>query len=156
MPDPALGEDELLDRVTAAALDQFAEFGIRRSTIDDVARRAGVSRISVFRRVASKQGLVEIVIAREIRRGMTELDAPWEARKHWKNDWSSGSRSRALRQRPSAVRPAAAQRTRVPAAAAHRRRRTGARAVPVPDRRPAARRNPGRSRGDTDVDAPPK
>ena len=75
---PALGEDELLDRVTAAALDQFADFGIRRSTIDDVARRAGVSPVSVFRRVASKRGLVEIVIAREIRRGMTELDAAWE------------------------------------------------------------------------------
>jgi len=75
---PALGEDELLDRITAAALDQFADFGIRRSTIDDVARRAGVSRVSVFRRVASKQGLVEIVIAREIRRGMSELDAAWE------------------------------------------------------------------------------
>ena len=75
---PALGEDELLDRVTAAALDQFADFGIRRSTIDDVARRAGVSRVSVFRRVASKQGLVEIVIAREIRRGMSELDAAWD------------------------------------------------------------------------------
>ena len=75
---PALGEDDLLDRVTAAALDQFADFGIRRSTIDDVARRAGVSRVSVFRRVATKQGLVEIVIAREIRRGMTELDRAWE------------------------------------------------------------------------------
>ena len=75
---PALGEDDLLDRVTAAALDQFADFGIRRSTIDDVARRAGVSRVSVFRRVASKQGLVEIVIAREIRRGMSELDAAWD------------------------------------------------------------------------------
>ena len=75
---PAPGEDELLDRITAAALDQFAEFGIRRSTIDDVARRAGVSRVSVFRRVASKQGLVEIVIAREIRRGMAELDEAWD------------------------------------------------------------------------------
>ena len=75
---PALGQDALLDRITAAALDQFADFGIRRSTIDDVARRAGVSRVSVFRRVASKQGLVEIVIAREIRRGMTELDVAWE------------------------------------------------------------------------------
>ena len=75
---PAPGEDELLDRVTAAALEQFGEFGIRRSTIDDVARRAAVSRVSVFRRVASKQGLVEIVIAREIRRGMAELDHAWE------------------------------------------------------------------------------
>ena len=68
----------MLDRIAAAALDQFAEFGIRRSTIDDVARRAGVSRVSVFRRVTSKQRLVEIVIAREIWRGMVELDDAWD------------------------------------------------------------------------------
>lgn len=75
---PDLGVDALLDRITVAALEQFAEFGIRRSSMDDVARRTGVSRVTVFRRVASKQRLVEIVIAREIRRGMTELDAAWD------------------------------------------------------------------------------
>ena len=75
---PAPGEDPLVDRVAAAALDQFAEFGIRRSTIDDIARRAGVSKMTVFRRFENKQGLIAVVIAREIRRGMDELDHAWQ------------------------------------------------------------------------------
>ncbi len=75
-PDP--GSDELLDRVAAAALDQFADFGIRRSTIDDVARRAGVSRVTVFRRFENKQRLIEVVVAREIRRGAAELAKVWQ------------------------------------------------------------------------------
>jgi len=75
---PVVGEDALLDRVAAAALDEFAEHGIRRTSMEDVARRAGVSRMTVFRRFASKQGLVEVVIAREVRRGMEELDLLWE------------------------------------------------------------------------------
>ena len=48
------------------------------STIDDIARRAGVSKMTVFRRFQNKQGLVEVVIAREIRRGMAEIDRRWE------------------------------------------------------------------------------
>ncbi len=75
---PVPGEDVLVDRVAAAALEEFAEYGIRRTTMDDVARRAGVSRMTVFRRFASKQGLVEVVIACEVRRGMEELGRVWE------------------------------------------------------------------------------
>ncbi len=75
-PDP--GEDPLVDRVVVAALDQFAEFGIRRSTIDAIARRAGVSKMTVFRRFENKQGLIAVVIAREIERGMAELNRVWE------------------------------------------------------------------------------
>lgn len=68
----------MVDRIASAALDQFAEYGIRRSTIDDVAKRAGVSRVTVFRRFTSKERLVQFVIAREIRRGVNELDGAWE------------------------------------------------------------------------------
>lgn len=75
---PVVGDDALFDRVAAAALDEFAEHGIRRASMEDVARRAGVSRMTVFRRFASKQRLVEVVIAREVRRGMQELDLLWE------------------------------------------------------------------------------
>ena len=75
---PEPGADELLDRVAAAALAQFAEFGIRRSTIDDVARRAGASRVTVFRRFENKQRLVEVVVAREIRRAVAEFTRVWE------------------------------------------------------------------------------
>jgi AcrR family transcriptional regulator len=74
---PGPGEDDMVDRIAAAALDQFAQYGIRRSTIDDVAKRAGVSRVTVFRRFTNKERLVEFVVAREIRRGMRELDRAW-------------------------------------------------------------------------------
>ena len=77
--DPVVGEDALFDRVATAALDEFAEHGIRRTSMEDVARRAGVSRMTIFRRFTSKQGLVEVVIAREVHRGMEELDLPWES-----------------------------------------------------------------------------
>ncbi len=76
---PVAGEDALFDRVATAALDEFVEHGIRRTSMEDVARRAGVSRMTVFRRFASKQGLIEVVIAREVRRGMQELDLLWES-----------------------------------------------------------------------------
>jgi TetR/AcrR family transcriptional regulator, repressor for uid operon len=75
---PVAGEDTLFDRVAAAALDEFAEHGIRRTSMEDIARRAGVSRMTVFRRFASKQRLVEVVIAGEVHRGMQELDLLWE------------------------------------------------------------------------------
>lgn len=75
---PPLGQDAVFDRVAAAGLEEFAEHGIRRTSMEDVARRAGVSRMTVFRRFESKQGLVEVVIAREVRRGMEELDLVWD------------------------------------------------------------------------------
>lgn len=76
---PAPGEDAVVDQIAAAALEQFAEYGIRRTTIDDVARRAGVSRMTIFRRFVNKQGLIQVVIARELRRGMAELDHRWDS-----------------------------------------------------------------------------
>lgn len=75
---PHLDEDAVFDQVATAALAEFAEHGIRRTSMEDVARRAGVSRMTVFRRFESKQGLVDVVIAREVRRGMEELDLLWE------------------------------------------------------------------------------
>jgi AcrR family transcriptional regulator len=76
---PPPGQDATVDRVAAAAFEVFAEYGIRRATVDDVARRAGVSKMTVFRRFQNKQGLVGVVIAREIRRGMEELDRVWDS-----------------------------------------------------------------------------
>ena len=55
-------------RVLDAAYDQFCRMGLRRSTMEDVARRAGVSRITVYRRFSTKDALVEHVVRRESRR----------------------------------------------------------------------------------------
>jgi AcrR family transcriptional regulator len=60
--------DETRARILDAAYAQFCRMGIQRSTMEDVARRAGVSRITVYRRFASKDVLVEHVVRREFRR----------------------------------------------------------------------------------------
>jgi AcrR family transcriptional regulator len=60
--------DEARTRILDAARDQFSRMGIQRSTMEDVARRAGVSRITVYRRFANKDVLVEHVVRREFRR----------------------------------------------------------------------------------------
>ena len=65
---PAPVEDEVAGRLLDAAHDQFCQLGIRRSTMEDVARRAGVSRITAYRRFATKDVLVEHVVRREFRR----------------------------------------------------------------------------------------
>lgn len=60
--------DEVRARILDAAFAQFCRMGIQRSTIEDVARRAGVSRITVYRRFTTKDVLVEHVVRREFRR----------------------------------------------------------------------------------------
>lgn len=60
--------DEARLRILDAAYEQFCRMGILRSTMEDVAKRAGVSRITVYRRFATKETLVEQVIRREFRR----------------------------------------------------------------------------------------
>ncbi|RSN48941.1 MULTISPECIES: TetR/AcrR family transcriptional regulator [Actinomadura] len=60
--------DETRARVLDAASEQFSRMGVQRSTMEDVAKRAGVSRITVYRRFATKDALVEQVVRRELRR----------------------------------------------------------------------------------------
>lgn len=60
--------DEVTARVLDGAYEQFCRTGIRKSTMEDVARRAGVSRITVYRRFATKDALVEQVVRREFHR----------------------------------------------------------------------------------------
>ena len=60
--------DETRARVLDAAYEQFSRMGLQRSTMEDVARRAGVSRITVYRRFATKDAVIEHVVRREFRR----------------------------------------------------------------------------------------
>ena len=53
------------DAILDAARDIFGAFGVRRANVDDVARAAGVSRSTLYRRYPSKDLLLLAVIERE-------------------------------------------------------------------------------------------
>jgi AcrR family transcriptional regulator len=71
----ASGLDDVGERILRAAREVFATFGLRRSTMDDVAKRAGLGRATVYRRFASKDLLVETVFLDEMRTYLAEVDA---------------------------------------------------------------------------------
>ncbi|MDF6017548.1 TetR/AcrR family transcriptional regulator [Streptomyces sp. JH34] len=74
----ALGEtppsDALSEQILDAAREQFMTFGLRRSTVDDVAKRAKVSRVTVYRRIGNKDSLVSACLLREYRRFVKDVD----------------------------------------------------------------------------------
>ena len=58
-PDPAVvaqldNPDQITTRILAAALEQAELVGMRRSTMEDVARRSGVGRATLYRRSPPK------------------------------------------------------------------------------------------------------
>jgi TetR/AcrR family transcriptional repressor of uid operon len=74
-PDVASGGDATSERILDAALDLAAASGLRHLTMDDVARRAGVGRMTVYRRFASKPALVDALTVRESRRCLDRIAA---------------------------------------------------------------------------------
>jgi AcrR family transcriptional regulator len=70
----AAGTDAIADAVVDAALRQFELFGITRSTVEDISRRARVSRVTVYRRFPGKDRLIEAVMQRELRRFLADLE----------------------------------------------------------------------------------
>jgi AcrR family transcriptional regulator len=71
--DQPAAADATTERILDATLEQFLLVGLRRTTIDDVARRAGVGRVTIYRRIGQKHQLVEAVILREVGRVVTEV-----------------------------------------------------------------------------------
>jgi AcrR family transcriptional regulator len=57
--------DAATDAILDAAVVEFERHGFRRVALDDVARRAGVSRTTIYRRFAGRDELVVAVIERE-------------------------------------------------------------------------------------------
>lgn len=68
-------EDESTRRVLDGALEEFLNLGIRRSTMNDIARRAKLGVATVYRRFPQKDDLVEAVLLREVRRFIAACDA---------------------------------------------------------------------------------
>jgi AcrR family transcriptional regulator len=67
--------DAISSRILDAALDTAAAFGLQNLTMDAVARRAEVGRMTVYRRFGDKEGLLAALGERESRRCLAEMDA---------------------------------------------------------------------------------
>jgi AcrR family transcriptional regulator len=59
------GADPTTEAILDAAVVEFERHGFRRVALDDVARRARVSRTTIYRRFSNKDELVAAVIERE-------------------------------------------------------------------------------------------
>jgi AcrR family transcriptional regulator len=66
-PEPSFAAraDTATGQILDAAIVEFERHGFRRVALEDVARRAGVSRTTIYRRFANKDELVGAVIERE-------------------------------------------------------------------------------------------
>ena len=62
------------ERILDAALELVAASGLRNLTMDEAASRAGVGRMTVYRRFGDREGLIDALAARESRRCLAELD----------------------------------------------------------------------------------
>lgn len=69
-------DDQILDAARSCVLD----FGLRRTTLAEVARRAGVSRPTVYRRWPDTRAVVADLLTREIRVVVPDMDGDEPAR----------------------------------------------------------------------------
>lgn len=49
-----------------AALDCYLQFGLRKITLEDIARKAGVSRSTIYRQLGGKPEIVQMIAVREL------------------------------------------------------------------------------------------
>jgi AcrR family transcriptional regulator len=63
------------ERALDAALKQFELFGIKRSTVEDITRRSGLSRVTLYRHFPSKDDIIEAVLLRELEGFLGDLNS---------------------------------------------------------------------------------
>lgn len=66
----------VLDEIVRAAATAFGESGYRTATLDAIAERAGLSKVTLYRYVSSKEELLSLVVERTIatfRQGLREI-----------------------------------------------------------------------------------
>jgi AcrR family transcriptional regulator len=75
----ALAQGSIREQIVAAALETAADHGIARLSIGDVARRAGLSRQTLYRHFPSKEALVTTVVLGEAARLVAQITQATEA-----------------------------------------------------------------------------
>lgn len=66
--------NETATLILDAAYTLFLEFGLRKTTMEDVAKRVNMRRITVYRHYADKPTLFQAVVMRECFRSMQEVE----------------------------------------------------------------------------------
>jgi AcrR family transcriptional regulator len=67
--------EEARDRILRTAIEQISDFGVRRFTVDELARRVGLSRVTIYRHFPSKSDVLEAALLHELRGFMAQVDA---------------------------------------------------------------------------------
>lgn len=73
--DAAMQPDADDARILQAALEQFALTGVRRTSTDDIARRAGVNRATLYRRLGTKDEIVGAAYLHEAVRVLAAIES---------------------------------------------------------------------------------
>jgi AcrR family transcriptional regulator len=71
--------DETADRILDAAVQEAAAVGTERMRVEDVVRRSGLARMTVYRRFPKRDDLVRALITRETQRFLATIAAAIEA-----------------------------------------------------------------------------
>lgn len=71
--------DEVGVRILDAALAEYLAHGFRRTSVDDIARHAGIGRATLYRRFATRDDLVQAVLTRETRKFFADIATAVEA-----------------------------------------------------------------------------
>ena len=67
-------EDSTNQRILDSARSLYIEYGLRRTTMEDVAKRAGMGRATLYRRFSEKDQLFKAVIFRELQRHLVIIE----------------------------------------------------------------------------------
>jgi len=67
--------DATTERILDAAYDELLHFGVKGVSVEDIAKRVGVARITIYRRFANKDALLTAVALREGQRLLARVDA---------------------------------------------------------------------------------
>lgn len=95
--------DRSIQSILDAALVEFDRHGIRKVALDDVARRAGVSRTTIYRRFANRDELVAAVMDRENARLFADIAEELKTKRPQSNYYVEAFTSAVLRSRSHRV-----------------------------------------------------
>lgn len=68
-------EEASRQKILDCARELYIEFGLRRTTMDDVAKRAGMGRATLYRRFSDKDQLFQAVIFRDVQQDIAKIEA---------------------------------------------------------------------------------